>query len=106
LALGITAQADENKRNMERKRNMGIYLCCGWAWSIFQTMYFIVRGGGGAVGNGVGAIVGVTVGVGATVGDFVGAPLGAVVGTFVGATVGTQRRPRFVQDWVGVTPFF
>ena len=68
----------------------------------FQTMYFIVRGGGGAVGNGVG----VTVGVGEAVGALVGAPLGAVVGAFVGATVGAQRSPRFVQDWVGVTPFF
>ena len=67
---------------------------------IFQTMYFIVRGGGGAVGNGVGVTVGVTVGA------LVGAPLGAVVGAFVGAVVGAQTRPRFVQDWVGVTPFF
>ena len=70
----------------------------------FQTMYFIVRGGGGAVGNGVGEVVGMGVTVG--VGEAVGALVGVTVGTVVGATVGAQRRPRFVQDWVGVTPFF
>jgi hypothetical protein len=64
----------------------------------FQTMYFIVRGGGGAVGNGVGVIVGITVGVGAAVGALVGAPVGEAVGTLVGATVGAHMSPRFIQD--------
>ena len=71
-------------------------------------MYFIVRGGGGAVGNVVGAVVGTVVGtaVGVTVGAVVGVLVGAAVGAFVGATVGEQRSPKFIQDWVGVTPFF
>jgi hypothetical protein len=78
----------------------------------FQAMYYIARGGGGAVGNVVGTAVGAAVGtvvgivVGVTVGTVVGAVVGAAVGAFVGATVGAQTRPRFVQDWVGVTPFF